>query len=151
MSFRSVLVDIITIVLLFGAYFLFAGEVSPNEWIACTIAVSASVSFIVVRRRSSSGRWGLAAPAYTVLHPLAALWPDTVEVLRALALAIWCGRSGDHGAFVRQQPPRDERLGSKGIRMLGQSLTPKNFVLGEADRSEILHHLAPVTPQGDAA
>lgn len=142
---RSVLVDIATLVLLLGVYFLFAGEVSGTECIAAAIAVPATAGFILARRRMAGGRLAFTAPAAAFLHPLATLIPDTARVAGAFVLAIRFGPSGDRGAFTRQPP---KAVGSKGIWILSQSLTPRNFVLGEADGTQILHGL---TPRGDGA
>jgi hypothetical protein len=156
MLHRSTFVDIATIVLLLGAYLLLAGEISATECIAAAIAVPATAALILARRRNGNGRLAFTAPAPTILRPLVALLPDTVEVGRALALAIRFGQSrpkhpGDPGAFIRQPPPPPEPVGSKGLRILSQSLTPKSFVLGETNGAELLHRLTPDTPKGDAA
>jgi hypothetical protein len=151
MLYRSVIVDIATIVVLFSTYFLLAGEVSKTECIAGTMAVLATVAFAIARRRSGMGRLALTVAAQTFLRPLVTLMPDTVQAGQALALAIRFGPSGDSGAFMRQRAPPPEPVGSKGIRILCQSLTPKSFLLGDTDGVEVLHRLAPGGSKGDAA
>jgi hypothetical protein len=151
MLHRSVIVDFAAILLLFGYYCLLAGQASMTECIAGVTVVPATAAFIAARRRRGGGRLTLSAPAKAFLRPLMALTPDTVHVGRALALAIIFGPSADGGVFMRQPPLPPEPVGSKGVRILSQSLTPKSFVLGDADGAEILHCLTRGAPKGGAA
>ncbi|HVY13974.1 MAG TPA: hypothetical protein VHB27_02010 [Rhodopila sp.] len=134
--------------LLFGIYFLLAGEVSGTEMIAGAAAASATTAFIVARRRRSGGRLSLMVPPSTILQPLASLIPDTIRVAGALARVMWFGPPGDRGTFLCQGPVPQKAVGPKGVWILSQSFTPKNFVLDDADGSAIVHCLAPGDREG---
>lgn len=131
--------------LLFGAYLLFAGQVSADEIVAGTVAGVAGAVLSSRIRRVAERRFVLRAPWGRVARRIAAsLVSDTGRVAMALTRAVMHGPDAG-GSLLHQPFARDGATeadaGRRAIVVLAASLAPNAYVLRIAeDRDEMLLH-----------
>lgn len=142
--------------ILFGAYLLFAGQLSKSEIIAGLPASALVTGFGVLLRRAEQHRLRLDAPWFRVIGAtLGALYPDALRVGRVL-LAVLLRRPAGAVGSISGQPflAGDEApvtAGRRALVTLGSSVAANGYVVG-IDRMAAalyLHRLAPVPPKPD--
>ena len=149
MGRRDALVGISAFAIAGAFYLLLAGQLSATELIAAAPVALTASGFTVALRHERTRPMQIGARAASVaVRGSSALLSDAVRVGGVLAHAIF-RRPADSAGFFMHQPFRRggdsaRDAGRRGVVILGLSLAPNGFVVGDTeDGSLIVHRLAP--------